>query len=65
MGNSFRMYLCDTSLIQDKHRDILQSASQEVLDLIAATALTLLPNLTELSIVDVDETMVDYAANMD
>ena len=34
MGNSFRMYLRDTSVIQDKHRDILQSACDEVTDLV-------------------------------
>jgi len=65
MGNSFRMYLRDTGIIQDKHRDILRAASQEVLDLIAGPTPTLLPNLTGLSIVDVDETMGDYADDMD
>ena len=65
MGNSFRMYLRDTGIIQDKHRDILRAASQEVLDLIAGPILTLLPDLTGLSIVDVDETMGDYADDMD
>ena len=34
MGNSFRMYLRDTSVIQEKHRDILQSACDEVTDLV-------------------------------
>jgi len=65
MGNSFRMYLRDTGMIQDKHRDILRAASQEVLDLIAGPTLTLLSNLTGLSIVDVDETMGDYVDDMD
>jgi hypothetical protein len=27
MGDSFRMYLRDTGIIQDKHRDILRAAS--------------------------------------
>ena len=35
MGNLFRMYLRNTGMIQDKHRDIFQAASQEVLDQIA------------------------------
>ena len=26
MGNSFRMYLCDTGVIQDKHRNVLKTA---------------------------------------
>ena len=30
MENSFRMYLHDTGIIQDKHRDILRAASQEI-----------------------------------
>ena len=64
-GNSFRMYLHDTGMIQDKHRDILRAASQEVLDLIGGPTLTLLPSLTGLSIVDVDETMGDYTDDMD
>ena len=34
MGNSFRMYLRDTGIIQDKHRDVLRAASQEILDLL-------------------------------
>ena len=34
LGNSFRMYLRDTSVIQDKHRDILRAALQETLDLV-------------------------------
>jgi len=59
------MYLRDTGMIQDKHRDILRAASQEVLDLIARPTLTLLPSLKGLSIVDIDETMGDYANDMD
>jgi hypothetical protein len=59
------MYLQDTGMIQDKHRDILIAASQEVLGLIAGPTLTLIPNLTGLPIVDVDKTMGNYADNMD
>ena len=36
MGNSFRMYLRDTDVIQYKHLNILQAASQEVINLIGA-----------------------------
>ena len=52
-------------MIQHKHRDILRAASQEVLDLIVGPTLTLLPNLTGLSIVNVDESMSDYTDDMD
>ncbi len=59
------MYLRDTGKIQDKHRDIFRAASQEVLDLIGGPTLTLVPDLTGLSIVDIDETMGDYVDDMD
>jgi hypothetical protein len=36
LGNSFRMYLRDSTKIQSQHLDALQAASQEVMDLIAA-----------------------------
>ncbi len=36
LGDSFRMYLRDTTKIQSQHFDALQAASQEVMDLIAA-----------------------------
>ena len=65
MGNSFRMYLRDTGMIQDKHRDILRATLQEVLDLIGGPTLTLILDLTRLSIVDVDKTMGEYANDMD
>ena len=52
-------------MIQDKHRDILRAASQEVLDLIAGPIMVDILDLVGLSIVDVDETMGDYADNMD
>ena len=71
MGNSFRMYLRDTGLIQDKHRHILQAASQEVIDLIAsvsaqnATAdeIPYIPQDDTLGILDND--MGDYIDDMD
>ena len=52
-------------MIQDKHRDILRTASQEVLDLIAGPTTVEIPDLVGLSIVDVNKTMGDYADNMD
>jgi hypothetical protein len=36
MGDSFRMYLCDTRVIQDQHREALQASPKEVMDLISA-----------------------------
>jgi hypothetical protein len=36
LGDSFRMYLRDTAIIQHQHVDALLAASQEVMDLIAA-----------------------------
>jgi hypothetical protein len=59
MGNSFRMYLRDTGIIQDKHRDVLRAASQEIIDLIAGSSANI-PNMAGLSTVDVDNTMGDY-----
>jgi len=63
MGNSFRMYLRDTGILQDKHRNILRAASQEVIDLIAGSLVNI-PDLVGLSIVDVDDTMGDYIDDM-
>ena len=34
LGDSFKMYLCDTKAIQDKHLAALQSASSDVMALI-------------------------------
>jgi len=59
MGNSFRMYLRDTGIIQDKHRDVLRAASQEIVDLIAGSSANI-PNMAGLSTVDTDGTMGDY-----
>ena len=64
VGNSFRMYLRDTYIIQDKHRHILRAASQEVIDLIARSSVNI-PDLAGLSVVDVDNTMGDYIDDMD
>ncbi len=35
MGNSFRMYLRDTCVIQDQHRKALRASSKEVMNLIS------------------------------
>ncbi len=36
MGDSFRMYLHDTRIIQDQHHKALWASSKEVMDLISA-----------------------------
>ena len=64
MGNSFRMYLRNTGIIQDKHLNILRAASQEITDLIAGSLVNI-PDLVGLSIVDLDNTMGNYIDDMD
>ena len=64
MGNSFRMYLRDTGIIQDKQRDVLRAASQEIIDLIAGSS-TNIPTLAGLTTVEVDITMGNYIDDMD
>ena len=66
MGNSFRMYLRDTDVIQDKHLDILRAASQEVIDLIDVDTDTLLSEIAiGLSNVELDNEMGEYLDDMD
>ena len=64
MGNSFRMYLRDTGIIQDKHCDILRAASQEVIDRIAGSLVNI-PDIAGLSIVEVDNIIGDYIDDME
>ena len=64
MGNSFRMYLRNTGIIQDEHCDILLDASQEVIDLIAVSSVNI-PDLAGLTMVEADNTMGDYMDDMD
>ena len=49
LGDSFRMYLKDTAIIQHQHVDVLLAALQEVMDLIAAlpTDVIALSTMTE------------------
>ena len=58
------MYLHNTGIIQDKHRDVLRAASQEIIYLIAGS-LANIPNIVGLSEVDVDNTMGNYMDDMD
>ncbi len=64
MGSSYKMYLRDTSVIQDKHQDALRSASQEVIDLIAGIQPSLHVS-EDMSTVPINETMGDYTDEMD
>jgi hypothetical protein len=42
LGDSFRMYLRDTAIIQHQHVDALLAASQEVMDLISALSMDII-----------------------
>ena len=59
------MSLRNSGMIRDKHRDILQAALQKVLDLISVPTMLNIPDLAGLSIVDANNTMGNYADNMD
>ncbi len=64
LGDSFRMYLRDTAIIQHQHIDALLAALQEVMDLIAALpteviALSIMTEGTD------DPDMHKYADKMD
>ena len=66
MDNSFRMDLCDTDVIQDKHLDILRAALQELIDLIGAYTKALISELTTgLTNVELDNEMGKYEDDMD
>ena len=58
------MYLRDTGIIQDKQRNILQAASQEVIDLIAGSSVNA-PNLARMSMVEAVDSMGHYTDKMD
>ena len=57
------MYLFDTWIIQDTHRDILQVASQEVIDLITGSSVTT-PDISGMSAVVTNNTMGNYIDDM-
>jgi hypothetical protein len=65
MGNSFRMYLRDTDVIQYKHLNILQAASQEVINLIGADTKAQISEIaTGLTNVELDNKMGNYNDDM-
>ena len=53
------MYLCDTGIIQDKHRNILKDALQEVINLIIGP-LVITPKILGMSTVKTDDTTDNY-----
>jgi hypothetical protein len=64
LGDSFRMYLRDTAIIQHQHVDALLAASQEVMDLIAALPTDIIALSTMTEGMD-DPHMHEYADEMD
>ncbi len=64
LGDSFRMYLRDTAIIQHQHVDALLAALQEVMDLIAALPkdIIVLSTMTEGT---EDPDMHEYTDKMD
>ena len=58
------MYLRNTGIIQDKHRDVLRAVSQDIIDLIVGSSVNI-PNLAGLTTVEADNTMGDYINDMD
>ena len=65
LGDSFRMYLRDTSVIQHQHVDALRAASQEVLDLLAALPEDVIALSTMMMDGMADPDMSEYADEMD
>ncbi len=64
LGESFRMYLRDTAIIQHQHVDALLAALQEVINLIAAFLKDVIALSTMTEGMD-DPDMHEYADEMD
>ncbi len=64
LGDSFRMYLRDTAIIQHQHVDELLASLQEVMDLIAALQTDVIALSTMMEGMD-DPDMHKYADEMD
>ncbi len=65
MGDSFRMYLRDTRIIQDQHRKALWASSKEVMDLISALPADILPLSTMSEGTGDEDNMGVYHDDMD
>ncbi len=64
LGDSFRMYLRDTAIIQHQHEDALLAALQEVMDLISALSTNVIALSTMMEGMD-NPDMHEYADEMD
>jgi hypothetical protein len=64
LGDSFKMYLRGTAIIQHQHVDALLAASQEVMDLFSALPTDVIPLSTMMEGMD-DPDMHEYADKMD
>ncbi len=65
LGDSFRMYLHDTSVIQHQHVDALQTASQAIMDLLSALPDDVIALLSTITEVSNNPRMQDYADEED
>ncbi len=65
LGDSFRMYLHDTSVIQHQHVDALKTASQAVMDLLSALPDNVIALLSTMTKVPDNPWMQDYADEED
>jgi hypothetical protein len=63
MGDSFKMYLRDTSAIQGKHVDALQASSAEVMKLISTPPKEVVLLANSMSVVTVEDE--NYLDEMD
>ncbi len=64
LGDSFRMYLRDSAIIQHQHVDALLAALQEIMDLIAALPKDVIALSTMMEGTD-NPDMHEYADKMD
>ncbi len=64
MGDSFQMYLCDTRIIQDAHREALQVLNQEILTMLHAQPADIMQNVL-MSEGTADANMGEYHDEMD
>ena len=65
LGDSFRMYLRDTSAIQSQHVDALREASREVMDLINALPADVIALSISITDGTIDPNMNEYSDEMD
>jgi hypothetical protein len=64
MGDSFQMYLCNTRIIQDAHREAMQALNKEILTLLHAQPDDIIQNVL-ISEGTADADMDEYYNEMD